>query len=336
MYNKYKLEIQGVSKSYGDDNVLKSLSLNVYDGERISILGPSGEGKSTLLNIVCGIDMEHEGRILVDGKDVTNVDTSKRNIVIVSQENLLFPHMSVYDNIAFGLRIRKCSTDEIKKSVTKLLSDINLDGYENKRVSELSGGEKQRVAIARAIAVRPEVLLLDEAFSSLDANLRDRMRELVISLQKKYNMTMILVTHDKQEAMRFSDRVAILIDGNISQIDSPKTIWDKPNSLNVAKFLYEYNFIEYRNINDSVRNEYIYPKSDKMIRFVMPHNVEIHKFLNDKAMAEVNRKIYSGLYWIYYLKMGDDMIRVDYYGDKDFNVGEKVGVTFSSYMDFEK
>lgn len=240
----YKLEMKGINKSFRNNKVLKNMKLSLFEGERLSILGPSGCGKSTMLGIMAGIVDDFEGEILLDGRDISNLASNKRNIVIVSQENLLFPHMNVYDNIGFGLKIRKKDKKFIEEKVKILLEEIKLVGYENKKVSKLSGGEKQRVALARALAVEPELLLLDEAYSSLDTHLREKMRELTIRLQEKHNITTILVTHDKQEALLFSDRVGVMLDGEIKQIDTPQKIYEKPNNFDIASFMLDDNFIE--------------------------------------------------------------------------------------------
>ncbi|SEN23143.1 ABC-type Fe3+/spermidine/putrescine transport systems, ATPase components [Peptostreptococcus russellii] len=239
----FKLILENIGKKYGDKKIIENLNLSVREGERVSILGPSGCGKSTLFKIASGIISDFEGRVLLDGKDISNCQINKRNIVIVNQENLLFPHMNVFENIAFGLRVRKVNSEYINNTVKNLLNEIGLNGYDNKKVSQLSGGEKQRVALARALAVKPEVLLLDEAYSSLDTNLREKMRELTIELQKKHNITMILVTHDKEEAILFSDRVAVMLNGEILQFDKPNLVYEKPKTLEVAKFMAEKNFI---------------------------------------------------------------------------------------------
>lgn len=240
----YKLEMKGINKSFRNNKVLKNMKLSLFEGERLSILGPSGCGKSTMLGIMAGIVDDFEGEILLDGRDISNLASNKRNIVIVSQENLLFPHMNVYDNIGFGLKIRKKDKKFIEEKVKILLEEIKLVGYENKKVSKLSGGEKQRVALARALAVEPELLLLDEAYSSLDTHLREKMRELTIRLQEKHNITTILVTHDKQEALLFSDRVGVMLDAEIKQIDTPQKIYEKPNNFDIASFMLDDNFIE--------------------------------------------------------------------------------------------
>lgn len=195
---KSKLTLSNINKNYKEKKVLKNLNLNVYESERLSILGPSGCGKSTLLRIIAGLESDFTGTIYIDESEINNIPTNKRNVVMVTQENYLFLHLNVFENIAFPMRARKVDNKKIKEKVTVLLEEIKLSGYENKKVNQLSGGEKQRIALARALAAEPDVLLLDEAYSSLDANLRIAIRELTMQLQKKHNITTILVTHDKE------------------------------------------------------------------------------------------------------------------------------------------
>ncbi|MEG0250533.1 MAG: ABC transporter ATP-binding protein [Peptostreptococcus sp.] len=269
----YKLEMKSINKKYRNNIVLNKMNISVTSGERLSILGPSGCGKSTMLGIMAGIVDDFEGDIFLDGINISNLPSNKRNIVIVSQENLLFPHMNVYDNIGFGLKVRKKEKSFVEKKVKVLLEEIGLKGYENKKVNKLSGGEKQRVALARALAVEPEILLLDEAYSSLDTHLREKMRDLTIKLQKKHSITTILVTHDKQEALLFSNRVGVMLDGEIKQIDTPQNIYEKPNNVDIAKFMLDDNFIDIK---------------DRVL-FIKPEQVEIleKNRKNDEKKSEV-------------------------------------------------
>lgn len=288
----YKLEMKGINKSFRNNKVLKNMKLSLFEGERLSILGPSGCGKSTMLGIMAGIVDDFEGEILLDGRDISNLASNKRNIVIVSQENLLFPHMNVYDNIGFGLKIRKKDKKFIEKKVTILLEEIKLVGYENKKVSKLSGGEKQRVALARALAVEPELLLLDEAYSSLDTHLREKMRELTIRLQEKHNITTILVTHDKQEALLFSDRVGVMLDGEIKQIDTPQKIYEKPNNFDIASFMLDDNFIEIEG-----KKLFIKPEEIKILESDKKEDLDLldknQKFIEsrEEKNSEINNSI---------------------------------------------
>lgn len=327
----YKLELQNIQKKFSNKNVLDGLNLQVKKGERISILGPSGCGKSTTLSIIAGLIDDFEGKVILDGEDITSKAANKRNIVIVNQENLLFPHMNVYENIAFGLRVRKKSKDEIDKKVKDLLSDIGLEGYEKKKVSMISGGEKQRVALARALAVEPEVLLLDEAYSSLDTNLRERMRELTIGLQKKHNTTMILVTHDKEEAILFSDRIAIMLNGKLEQIDYPEEVYTNPKTKSAAKFMVDDNFIEIDGATILIKPEDIdiYKEADVQNDFENALNKFVKENINLEGKvfsAEVKKVVYSGTKMKYILNIGERTIKVDDFDMNRYEVGDKIGI----------
>lgn len=327
----YKLELQNIQKKFSNKNVLDGLNLQVKKGERISILGPSGCGKSTTLSIIAGLIDDFEGKVILDGEDITSKAANKRNIVIVNQENLLFPHMNVYENIAFGLRVRKKSKDEIDKKVKDLLSDIGLEGYEKKKVSMISGGEKQRVALARALAVEPEVLLLDEAYSSLDTNLRERMRELTIGLQKKHNTTMILVTHDKEEAIIFSDRIAIMLNGKLEQIDYPEEVYTNPKTKSAAKFMVDDNFIEIDGATILIKPEDIdiYKEADVQNDFENALNKFVKENINLEGKvfsAEVKKVVYSGTKMKYILNIGERTLKVDDFDMNRYEVGDKIGI----------
>ena len=329
----YKLELQNIQKKFSNKKILDGLNLKVKDGERISILGPSGCGKSTTLSIIAGLNDDFEGKVILDNEDITSKAANKRNIVIVNQENLLFPHMNVYENIAFGLRVRKKSKDEIDKKVKELLSDIGLEGYEKKKVSMISGGEKQRVALARALAVEPEVLLLDEAYSSLDTNLRERMRELTIRLQKKHNTTMILVTHDKEEAILFSDRMAIMLNGKVEQIDSPEEVYTNPISKAAAKFMVDDNFIDVKGATvlikpEDINIEKIFDEDESEdFEEALNKSVESNYSFKGKVFSgEVVKVVYSGAKMKYQLKLGDRIIKVDDFDMNRFEVGDKIRV----------
>ncbi|EGY80113.1 ABC transporter ATP-binding protein [Peptoniphilus indolicus] len=329
--NLVKLELVGIQKSYGKKIVINNLGLKVYDGERISLLGPSGCGKSTLLNTIVGL-IDFEGIIFLDGIDITNKAANKRNIVMVSQENHLFPHMNVYENIAFPMRVRKLENSEIQNRVRELLNDINLNGYETKKVNQLSGGEKQRIALARALAATPEVLLLDEAYSSLDTNMRFKMRELTVELQKKHNITTILVTHDKEEAMMFSDRIGVMLNGEIEQLDFPKKIYESPKSLDVAKFLISENFIT---TDQAMANGLIEEELDtNKVVLIKPEDICIKTDLKNGIVAKILDKKYSMAKIKYELLINGMELIVDDYRKNDLEIGSEVGMEIKNYIVF--
>ena len=231
-----KLKIENLSSGYDGDVVLKELSLEVAEGEFLSLLGPSGCGKSTLMKTISGIVPVRSGRIFLDGRDITDLPVHKRGTVVVFQDMRLFPHKSVAENVAFPLKMQGVSKIQRLKTAEELLKKVQMDGYGSRKPGELSGGQQQRVALARALAAQPKLLLLDEPFSALDENLREDMRRLVLQLQKEFRMTVILVTHDREEALSMSHRVALLFDGKLSQIGTPREVYSRPANRQVADY----------------------------------------------------------------------------------------------------
>ena len=231
-----KLVLQNIAVSYDSDMVLKNMSLSVREGEFLSLLGPSGCGKSTLLKTVAGILAPSEGRILLDDLDITHTPVHKRGTVVVFQDMRLFPHMNVLNNVAFPLKMQGISRAERQKTAREILRKVQMEDFCHRLPSELSGGQQQRVALARVLAAKPRLLLLDEPFSALDENLREDMRTLVLKLHREFGMTTILVTHDRQEALSMSDRVAVMEDGTILQMDTPQQVYNRPASRRVAEF----------------------------------------------------------------------------------------------------
>ena len=231
-----KLKIEHLFSGYDSDVVLKDLSLEAAEGEFLSLLGPSGCGKSTLMKTIAGIVPASSGRILLDGQDITNLPIHRRGTVVVFQDMRLFPHKSVAENVAFPLKMQGVPKQERLKTAEKLLEKVRMAGFGSRKPGELSGGQQQRIALARALAAQPKLLLLDEPFSALDENLREDMRHLVLQLQKEFSMTVILVTHDREEALSMSDRVALLFDGKLSQIGTPRDVYEQPETKQVADY----------------------------------------------------------------------------------------------------
>lgn len=236
-----KLMLEDIGKQYSGKTVVEGIDLSVHDNEMVSILGPSGVGKTTILRMISGLLQPDRGRIFLDGIDISAVPAEKRNISYVFQDPSLFPHLNVFQNIAFGLKTSKKENDP---AVSGLIRHLRLEGLERRMPSELSGGQQQRVAIARALAVRPRVLLMDEPFSSLDPQLRHTMGLLIKELQKTLNLTIVFVTHDRNETLALSDKVAVLLDGRIRQFGSPADVYYRPCSRRVADFFGEGNYIE--------------------------------------------------------------------------------------------
>ncbi len=235
-----------VKKRFGGSLAVKDMHMTIEKGELISFLGPSGCGKSTTLRMVAGFLEPDEGQILLGGQDVTHVSANKRDTALVFQNYALFPHMTIFDNVAFGLKMRKVPKDEIRTRVTEALEMVQLGTFMERYPRQLSGGQQQRVALARAIVVKPRLLLLDEPLSNLDAKLRIEMRNQIRELQQKLGLTAIFVTHDQEEALVLSDRIVVLEQGHIRQIGKPQEVFDTPRSHFVADFVGIRNFFDGR------------------------------------------------------------------------------------------
>ena len=238
------VELKGVNKVYGTNRVVKDLNLFVEEGEFLTLLGSSGCGKTTTLRMIAGFEEPTTGSIKVEGENVEEKEPFERNVNTVFQSYALFPHMTIYENIAYGLKIKKVNKLEIKKRVLEMMDLVQLTGFEKRYPSQLSGGQKQRVAIARAIINHPKVLLLDEPLGALDLKLRKQMQLELKRLQKKLNITFIYVTHDQEEALTMSDRIAVMHDGVIDQLASPTEIYEHPKTKFVATFIGETNIYD--------------------------------------------------------------------------------------------
>jgi putative spermidine/putrescine transport system ATP-binding protein len=232
------LEFQNVSYHYpGTTQGLNDLTFSVNKGELVAVIGPSGSGKSTLLKLVSGLTTGHSGNIKLDEHDLVNTPVHERNIGMVFQNYALFPHLNVLDNIAYGLKLRKVTKDLRYSKAKALLDAVGMSAFADRAVAQLSGGQQQRVALARALAIDPKALLLDEPLAALDANIRGQLRDQIREIQKRFNATTLLVTHDQEEALVMADRVAMLKDGCLLQLSTPKDIYEKPASIAVAKFV---------------------------------------------------------------------------------------------------
>lgn len=241
---KVSVECRNIRLSYGKTEVLKDVNIHVEPGEFFALLGPSGSGKSTLLRLIAGFNRHNAGQLLVDGKDISGTPPWDRNIGMVFQNYALWPHMTVWDNVAFGLVERKLPKAEIRSKVEAALELVGLSQYGKRRPNQLSGGQQQRVALARTIVIEPQVLLLDEPLSNLDKKLRVQMRQDLLSLQRRLGITTIFVTHDQEEAMTTADRMAVLDHGVVQQIGAPSTLFDYPVNRFVANFVGTMNVLE--------------------------------------------------------------------------------------------
>lgn len=330
------VKLINLTKYFGKSKVLDKINLEIKKGEIISLLGTSGCGKSTTLKLIAGLLKPDSGDILFDYNSILDVPTEKRNAIIVFQDYLLFPHMNVYENIAFGLKMKKVKKDKIDIKVKELLELIKLKDYENKYPSELSGGQKQRVAIARALAVEPKILLLDEPFSNLDINLRHEMREFVLDIQKKKEITMILVTHDKEEALMMSDKIAVILNGQIKQFDTPKNLYKNPNSKEIANIFGERNYMV-GCIKDGIfKNDIIEinlgfdDNKDNVEIMISKEDIRIYPGSYEYGnKATIVKKVYSGDRTYYNLNVKDYILKASCSEDL-FNENEIVKFDFKS------
>jgi sulfate transport system ATP-binding protein len=232
-----RIDVVGIGKQFGDFTALRDVSLQIDEGSLTALLGPSGSGKSTLLRIIAGLEEPDGGSVHIDGRDVTAVRPQERGIGFVFQHYAAFAHMSVWENVAFGLRIRKLPKESVKSRVEELLALVGLTAWGQRRPSQLSGGQRQRMALARALAVEPRVLLLDEPFGALDANVRSELRQWLRRLHDEQGVTTVLVTHDQEEAMEVADTIAVMHEGRIEQTGSPREVYDRPANDFVMGFL---------------------------------------------------------------------------------------------------
>lgn len=272
---KNVVELRGIFKSIHDHEILKNIHLEVGEGEFLTLLGPSGCGKTTLLRLISGFEEPTQGRIFIDDKDVSGLPPHKRHVHTVFQSYALFPHMTVFENIAFGLRCQKVGKDDIKARVADVLKMVKLEKYEHRRPNELSGGQQQRVAIARAAVNRPRVLLLDEPLSSLDYRLRKTMQLELKHLQRKLGITFIFVTHDQEEALSMSDRVVVMHEGTIEQVGTPRQVYEDPQNLTVAKFIGEVNIFDGTILSLNGNKQVVVdilgkPRTAKSVRSLLP------------------------------------------------------------------
>lgn len=248
------LEIKNVEKYYGKFHALKNINISIKKGEFISFLGPSGCGKTTLLRVIAGLEELNSGSIFLKGKDISKLHPSKRNFSIVFQSYALFPNMTIRENVAYGLKNKKIAKDIIDKKVKNALDMVGLFSISEKYPSEISGGQQQRVAIARAIVLEPDILLLDEPLSALDAKVREKLRNDIKALQNRLKLTTIMVTHDQEEALSMSDKIMVMRAGEVTQWGSSREIYEKPNSKFVADFIGKINFLEDGN---AIRPEHV-------------------------------------------------------------------------------
>ena len=303
------VRLDNVSKKFDDKTIIKNVSLDIYEGEFITLLGPSGCGKTTILRMISGLERVTSGDVYIEGENVTNVEPTDRPVNTIFQNFALFPFMTVWDNVNFGLKMKKVPKEEAEKRIKKAIKLVKLEGFEHRYPPQLSGGQQQRVAIARGIVMNHKVLLLDESLCSLDLKLKREMQIELKKLQKQLGMTFIYVTHDQDEALTMSDRIAIINKGVIEQLDSPMAIYRHPKTAFVADFIGESNILKgtiggvvgenaFLNILDNItltikNNHY---KKDQILKVLFrPETFEIHnKEVKDSIPGLVKDYIYDG------------------------------------------
>lgn len=306
MDKKKLIQFRNIVKEFDGQIVLKGVNLDIYENEFVTLLGPSGCGKTTLLRILGGFLDATEGEVIFDGEDISQVPPHKRELNTVFQKYALFPHMSVYQNIAFGLKIKKMSKDVIEQKVMKMLKLIGLEGFENKNVTLLSGGQQQRVAIARALVNEPKVLLLDEPLGALDLKLRKEMQYELKRIQQEVGITFIFVTHDQEEALTMSDKIVVMKDGEIQQVGTPQEIYNEPENRYVANFIGESNIIpavmleDYKvKFDDIVFDCVDFGFKDKQPVDVVirPEDIDIVDVKDGKMTGEVLSVLFKGVHY---------------------------------------
>ena len=325
------INIENVTKRYGNHTVIPNLSLNIKNGEFFTLLGPSGCGKTTILRMISGFNSIEAGIIKFDDKIINDIPAYKRNIGMVFQNYAIFPHMTVRENIEYGLKLRKESKQDIKNKVDKILNIVKIEEYQNKLPEILSGGQQQRVALARAIVISPSVLIMDEPLSNLDAKLRIEMRNVIKDIQKQIGITTVYVTHDQEEALAISDRIAIIKDGNIQQIASPINIYSRPYNVFVSTFVGHSNLFncKIKKINGKIEivfksgfsidmstliDESIIENDDDVIAAVRPEEF-IMSDNSNSIKAKIISKTFLGKYTNYFIKCDDSDEIIEYSED---------------------
>ncbi len=306
MDKKKLIQFRNIVKEFDGQIVLKGVNLDIYENEFVTLLGPSGCGKTTLLRILGGFLDATEGEVIFDGEEISQVPPHKRELNTVFQKYALFPHMSVYQNIAFGLKIKKMSKDVIEQKVMKMLKLIGLEGYENKNVTLLSGGQQQRVAIARALVNEPKVLLLDEPLGALDLKLRKEMQYELKRIQQEVGITFIFVTHDQEEALTMSDKIVVMKDGEIQQVGTPEEIYNEPENRYVANFIGESNIIpgvmleDYKVKFDDIVFDCVdfgFKEKQPVDIVIRPEDIDIVDVNQGKMTGEVLSVLFKGVHY---------------------------------------
>ncbi|GAB6137778.1 ABC transporter ATP-binding protein [Halanaerobaculum tunisiense] len=339
-----EIRLENLTKSFAEEQVIANLNIKVNPGELVALLGPSGCGKTTTLKLISGLLQPDTGDILFNQESVVDVATETRGAVLVFQDYLLFPHFNVADNIAFGLKMQGAKEEYQRQRVKELLDLVNMSGYEEHTPQELSGGQQQRVALARALAINPEVLLLDEPLTNLDANLRGEMQQLICDLHDKQEMTSMFVTHDRDEAMLIADQIAVMNQGQIEQVGSPEELYKHPRTRFVANFLGAANYISgnyqaglfhFSEGKLPVESSVVAPEvelveGEKLELMLRPEFVSLaraEKETTGQLTGTITSREFVGERICYQIDTGTQMIKVTNLLPSDFSVGEEVILT---------
>jgi ABC-type Fe3+/spermidine/putrescine transport system ATPase subunit len=352
-----RIQIDQVTKRFGPVTAVDRMQLDLQEGELIAFLGPSGCGKTTTLRMVAGFEVPTEGRILFGEREVTHLVPEKRNVGMVFQSYALFPHMTVAQNVAYGLQMRRIGRSEIHKRVEAMLKKVQLTGLDNRYIRQISGGQQQRTALARALVINPSVLLLDEPLANLDAKLREEMRFYIRELQREFEITTIYVTHDQAEALVLADRIAVMMDGKLHQLDTPKAIYERPASARVADFIGLTNLIpgeiqardgeaftlRTRWGEVACKGPTTLRSGDEVLLCVRPEALEITHASPEAregftrmggrnlVVARVTERAYLGSLIDYRLKVDDGLtFRAQTVGGQEFELGDRLALDFDA------
>ncbi|MEM7347809.1 MAG: ABC transporter ATP-binding protein [Chloroflexota bacterium] len=327
--------LDDLSRHFGDVIAVDHMNLEINSGEMVAFLGPSGCGKTTTLRMITGLLLPTTGDVRFDDKSMLTVPTEKRGAVMVFQKHLLFPTMTVGQNVGFGLRMQGVNKRDIEARVKEMLTLVQLPGYETRKAHELSGGQQQRIALARALIIKPRVLLLDEPLANLDANLRLDMRELIRNIQREMGITSIFVTHDQEEAVMLADRVALMFDGVLQQYASPRTFYDQPLTARIARFFRNDNFLEGTKRGTEIETSagnltFTYPEAQPdgpILLTVRPEDVKLGAAAEENTLdATVKSTVYMGTHTQLQLEIGGQPWRVQGPADYARQPGDTVSV----------